>query len=160
MSLLRHIRIGLTAGLAGAAAMHVLRLGWEAVVSSNSRHTIFGFDHEADVNSARLLSSQFLSNRELDERSAAHLGLTMHYAFGAALGIAYSLAWPRKNSALSFGAMIWLCADEIPITVTGISDPFAKSAASHGSALAAHFVFASVTDSVMRVLQTERSTSR
>ena len=159
MSLLRHITTGLTAGLAGAAAMHVLRIGWEAVVSSNSRHTIFGFDREADVNSARL-SSQFLWNRELDERSAARLGLTMHYAFGAALGIAYSLAWPRKLSALSFGAVIWLCADEIPISVAGISDPSAKSAASHGSALVAHFIFGSVTDAVMRVLQTERSTSR
>ncbi len=55
MTSLRKICLGAVAGLAGSAVMHGFRLGWERV-AVNDRDTIFGFDREADVNSARLIA--------------------------------------------------------------------------------------------------------
>lgn len=49
--------------------------------------------------------------------------------------------WLHKGRGAVFGALLWLCADEIPISFSGVSNPFKKSAVSHGSALAAHLLF-------------------
>jgi hypothetical protein len=151
MSLLRNIGIGMSAGLAGAAAMHGFRLAWEAVLSRDNRHTIFGFDHEADVNAARIVYELF-SKERLPDQPAGRIGLAMHYLFGAGLGILYQVTWRTAGSDAAFGMLLWLCADEIPISLSGISDSFAKSAASHASALAAHVIFAGVTGRTARLL--------
>lgn len=156
MTQLRNIAVGLTAGLTGAAAMHGSRLLWEMAVGRHSRHTIFGFDHEADINAARL-ASRLLRRSTLGERQAAQIGIAMHYAFGAVLGVVYALAWRPTDSSGLFGTLLWVCADEIPISASRISNPRAKSAASHASALAAHLIYGSVTAEVVRALQSGRS---
>ncbi len=136
--------------------MHGFRILWEAAIGKDGRHTIFGFDPESDINAARY-ASRLLTRSTLDDRQSGQVGIAMHYAFGAALGIVYTLASRQKDSGGLFGSFLWLCADEIPISASGISDPFKKSAASHASALAAHLIFGSVTAGVVRALQSGRS---
>lgn len=135
--------------------MHGFRLLWETVITRNPHNTIFGFDHEADVNAARLIS-RLSSTANLTEDQARQLGVFMHYALGATLGIVYKLTWHPHDSGAVFGVLLWLCADEIPMGVSGISDPFKKSTASHAGALAAHLVFGCVTAKAVRAMQSER----
>lgn len=152
MSLLRKLGIGVSAGLAGSAVMHGFRLIWERTVSRDARHTIFGFDDEADANGARL-AYQLFSRDVLPAPQARRIGIAMHYGLGTALGVAYQFSWPVACSDNWFGILLWLCADEIPISAVGISDPFAKSAASHTGALAAHLIFGGVTGRLTRLVQ-------
>jgi hypothetical protein len=142
--------------LSGAAAMHVFRAVWESAVSRDKRHTIFGFDREADVNATRL-GYRLFSKQVPAEEQAGRIGLALHYAYGSILGILYRITWSDGRSDAALGALLWLCADEIPIAVSGISDPFAKSAASHTSAFAAHLIFVGVTGRITRVLQSGRN---
>ncbi len=153
MRVIRGIGQGALAGLIGAAVMHGFRLCWEARVDS-SRHAVFGFDHEADVNAARLV--WFCISREnLTEERAAQLGLAMHYALGAMIGSFYAgisaqRGWSGKASGTLLGCLLWLCADEIPISISGISQPFQKSIASHAGALAAHLLFGVTVENALR----------
>ena len=142
--------------MSGSAAMHVFRRLWESIVSRDNQHTIFGFDHEADVNAARLGYELFFK-QALTEDQAERLGISMHYAFGAVLGIVYQFIRPPVYSDAAFGAFLWLCADEMPIGASGISDPFAKSTASHTGAFAAHIIFGAVTGYITRLLQSGRN---
>lgn len=138
--------------------MHGFRLLWECAILHDSRHTIFGFDHKADVNAARL-TYRVLWDESLPEEKAGRMGMGLHYAFGAMLGMLYQACDGGGNHGAIFGALLWLCADEIPISASGIFNPFAKSAASHASALAAHVVFGFVTAKTLRVLQSQAYSS-
>jgi hypothetical protein len=152
MSPLRNIWIGITAGLAGSAAMHGFRLVWEAAVAHNSRHTIFGLDREADVNGARRAHG-FFSDDVLPEALAGRLGIAMHYGLGATFGVFYALSRARRLSGATLGALLWLGADEIPISVCAISDPFAKSISSHAGALVSHLLFGITVTRTLRAVK-------
>ena len=152
--MLRKLWEGGLAGLAGSAAMHAYRLGWEFATEHRARDGIFGFDREADVNSARLVYG-LIVEKDLSEQDAARAGLGLHYAYGAVLGALYATAGgkdgrPRNMPASALAVLLWLCADEIPISLTGVSNPFRKSAASHLSALAAHLLFAITVRNALR----------
>lgn len=151
MPSLRNICAGIAAGLAGSAVMHAFRLAWEPAVSHNGRHTIFGFDREADINAARRAHRLF-SPEPLAESAASHLGIAMHYGLGAAFGIFYVLSDVPALSGAKLGALLWLCADEIPISLSGISNPSAKSIASHAGALASHLLFGIAVTETLRAL--------
>jgi hypothetical protein len=58
--------------------------------------------------------------------------------------------WIAQSSGVAPGALLWIGADELPISLTGISDPFRRSIASHASALIAHVVFAVTVDQMVR----------
>lgn len=155
MAILRVLRRGLLAGLAGSATMHVFRLGWEAAINSDPQNGIFGFDREADVNSAYVVCD-LISRERPSELQAGRIGVALHYVYGAALGAVYALTKTRAPSIARIdtgivGALLWLGADELPIALLGISDPFRRSVASHGSALVAHLVFAITVDRIVRL---------
>lgn len=144
---------GAVAGLTGSALMHAFRICWELATRHHSRHAIFGFDCEADVRSARLLLAWTPDN--ISEETAARVGLALHYVYGTALGCLYASVrnpkgWFSKMSGLPVGTALWLCADEIPIAVSGVSNPFRKSSFSHGGALAANVLFAVALEDVIR----------
>lgn len=145
MRVLRRFCYGTIAGLTGAAAMHVFRLWWEMATCHRQRDAIFGFDRAADMESAYFIFG-WLSRKRLSQQKAAQLGLAFHHGYGALLGALYAAthahaSWLSKGGGSAFGAVLWLCADEIPISLVGISGPCEKSVASHASALAAHIVF-------------------
>ena len=154
MPILGTLSVGLLAGLVGSAAVHIFRLGWEAVINRDPRKGIFGFDNEADVNSIYLIYRCISLDRPPKPR-AARIGLALHYVYGASLGALYALTKPRvrgiaQSSGVAPGALLWIGADELPISLTGISDPFRRSIASHASALIAHVVFAVTVDQMVR----------
>lgn len=155
MPSLRTLSRGLLAGLAGSAAMHGFRFWWEKATHYRRKNAIFGFDHEADVNSAHLLASYFRSS--LPESQAARLGLGLHYTYGATLGTLYAATRSRnpfgKAQVISFGVFLWLYADEVPIALTGVSNPLGKSTASHAGALVAHLIFAITVENTLRLCQ-------
>src|SRR5438067_2989479 len=135
MPVLGALSRGLLAGLVGSAAMHIFRLGWEAVINCDPRKGIFGFDREADV----YLIYRCISRERPPELRAGRTGLALHYVYGASLGALYALIKPRvrwiaRSSGVAPGALLWIGADELPISLTGISDPFRRSIASHASA--------------------------
>ena len=134
---------GALGGLAGSLAMHVFRKAWEVSTQHRSEDGIFGFDREADVNSARLVSSLVIG-RQLDQTSAADLGMGLHYAYGTALGCVCSMLKLETFSPLLLGGILWIVVDEIPISVSGISKPRRKSFVSHSGAFLMHCVFAAV----------------
>jgi hypothetical protein len=154
MPILGTLRRGLLAGLVGSAAMYIFRLGWEAVMNRDPRNGIFGFDTEADVNSIYLIC-RCISVERPPELRAARTGLALHYVYGASLGALYALMKPRvrwiaRSSGVAPGALLWIGADELPISLTWISDPFGRSIASHASALVAHVIFAVTVDQMVR----------
>ena len=145
---------GALAGIAGAMAMHAFRLGWESLTAHKPEHGIFGFDREADVHSAQLLV-QLLLRRNVSDTVAETIGISLHYCYGAAVGASYSgiaLRTPqaRKGFGTVFGAVLWLAGDELPISILGISDPRNKTVASHAAAFAAHLLFGTVVEGVVR----------
>jgi hypothetical protein len=154
MPMLGSLSRGLLAGLAGSAAMHIFRIGWQAVTNRDPQKGIFGFDREADVKSIYLIY-RCISVERPPKRDAARTGLALHYVYGASLGALYALTKPRvrwiaRSSGVVPGALLWIGADELPISLTGISDPFRRSIASHTSALVAHVVFAVTVDQMIR----------
>jgi hypothetical protein len=145
---------GLLAGFVGSAAMHIFRLGWESAVNCDPRKGVFGFDREADVNSTYLIY-RWASHERPPETRARRTGLALHYVYGAALGALYAFSKPRvrwmaRSRGMVPGALLWIGADELPISLTRISNPFKRSIASHTSALAAHLVFAVAVDQIVR----------
>ena len=139
--------------------MHTFRLLWEFAANKRPGHAILGFDREADVNSARLLAWVFL-RRTVSEAGARRTGLALHYAYGAMIGAFYAalssrVPQIRSGQGVAFGALLWLIGDEIPVSVSGISNPFQKMAASHAGALAAHLLFGAAVESIIGVTRQE-----
>lgn len=133
--------------------MHAFRRLWESATHENSAHAIFGFDHEADVNSVQMLYCAF-THRMMREDDAAKLGVALHYLYGASAGSAYALLSTsapsiRAGFGTFFGAWLWLVSDELPISVLRISHPLEKSAASHGAALASHLLFGATLEALI-----------
>jgi hypothetical protein len=144
---------GAVAGFAGAAAMHAFRLVWESANRHQREHGIFGFDKEADVRGAEWLV-RGLAGHALSHRSAQGLGLALHYLYGIAIGAAYAAAetrleWLSNIRTAPASAVLWLLADEIPVTITDISDPLDRSVRSHAGALAAHLVYVATVRGIL-----------
>jgi hypothetical protein len=134
--------------------MHAFRIAWERTAPDRVRDGIFGFDREADIDSAQWING-LVFREPLPIETAARLGLTLHYVYGALLGAAYGTArgcTPRISNAwgVPAGVVLWLAADELPITLSGISNPVDRSLASHLSALAAHLLYATTIENILR----------
>jgi hypothetical protein len=152
MRTLRNLCRGAIAGFSGSAVMYLFRLWWELVTQYRSRDAIFGFDREADLRSARWLLAR--KSQSLSEEEAANIALAFHYLYGIALGCLFVNIrdwneWMYRTSALPLATVLWLCADEIPVTLSGLSHPLRKSIASHASALIAHWLFVLVIRSML-----------
>jgi hypothetical protein len=155
MGLTSKFAYGALAGLAGAAGMHGFRLAWEAAIRRQPKHAVFGFDEEADVNSSQLLC-RILLQKTISRSAARKTGMALHYLYGAMIGGSYFVLASRKpqlrsGSGTAFGAVLWLVGDEIPVTLSRISDPRNKSAASHAAAFSAHLLFGAVVEAIHRL---------
>lgn len=160
MIMMRNLAAGALAGIGGALAMHAFRRCWESLLRDESKHGIFGFDREADANSAQLLATTLL-RRTIPESDAETTGLVLHYAYGAAIGGSYALLscrFPeiRRGFGTAFGNSLWLIADELPIAVLRISNPLHKSVASHVAACGAHLLFGVVVEGATRAIGLSR----
>lgn len=134
--------------------MHAFRTVWRAGTQSRPELDIFGLDRESDINSMQMLAGA-LMNASIEEVHAERLATIFHYFYGAAAGILYlalTVRAPlfRAGCGTLYGAAIWLFGDEIPINLAGVTDRRRKVAASHAAALAAHLLYAVVTDLILR----------
>ena len=141
---------GLLAGVAGSGVMHAFRAIWELAIDNQQGSGLYGLDHEADVKGARLVNA-ILSRKPLTEPEAAKLGMLLHYALGAGLGFCYGLASPYRRKrdwrhGAALGAALWVFADWVPISLSGIYAPVKKTFASHAGALATHVLFGMVVE--------------
>ncbi|MGA8030586.1 MAG: hypothetical protein WB992_25865 [Bryobacteraceae bacterium] len=81
--------------------------------------------------------------------------MRLHYGYGAMIGILYTdfscrMPQTRARFGMLFGALLWLIADEIPVSLSGVSNPLQQNAASHAGALAAHLLFGTTVERIMR----------
>ena len=134
--------------------MHAFRIVWEWANRHQRQHGIFGFDREADIRAAQLLAKQ-LGRKRLSERTAESVGLALHYLYGSALGAGYAavqtrIAWLSEVHAVPIAVLLWLFADELPVTIIDISNPCDRSMRSHSSALAAHLIYAATVKQALR----------
>ncbi len=155
MRVLKLLLKGAAAGLFGAFAMQQMRSRWNAI--SAPPDAVFGLDDEADINSVRLLSA-IISDRVLTKSEALDIALLLHYGYGAAAGAGYAvlagrLPATRAGSGAVFGTALWVVGDELPISLSRISDPRSKHAVSHLSAFVAHIVFGVATEAALRGLR-------
>lgn len=132
----------LLAGAVGGALGSVAMKAMVRVFEPDS----FGLSSRTDAKAARAI---FRS--ELQEEHAAQIGAAIHYVFGIATGAAYANVaekYPalRAGRGAAFGAGLWLLGDELAVTVTGLENPRAANARSHGSALAAHLLYGIILD--------------
>lgn len=83
----------------------------------------------------------------------------MHYAFGAALGIAYGMlaeAEPRvtMGAGAAFGTAVVLIADDLAVPAFGWGKwPAQASLRTHAYGLASHLVFGFITEATRRVVR-------
>lgn len=141
---------GAVAGLAGAYVMQKFRIAWNKQYEATPQDAVFGLDQEADLTSANMLTNMALG-RTLPESDAEKLALVLHYAYGAIAGSVYALGlsrfpWADAGCGTLFGTAVWAFGDELPITLSGISDPRKRTALSHGSAFFAHLLFGATTE--------------
>ena len=148
--------MGAVAGLVGAYAMQQFRTAWNRDHAASARDAIYGLDEEADLNSANVLTSFFIG-RTLPKKDALRLALLLHYGYGAFAGAGYAVSAARWSPIKAgygtlFGTGVWFFGDELPISLSGISNPSARGIRSHASAFAAHLLFGAATELTRRAL--------
>lgn len=148
--------VGAIAGLVGAYVMQQFRTVWNRDYAASPCDAVYGLDEEADLKSANLLT-KFFARRTLPKPDALRLALLLHYGYGAIAGAGYAVSaakWPPVKAGYGtlFGAGVWLLGDELPISLSGLSNPFARSVRSHASAFGAHLLFGAATELTRRVL--------
>ena len=156
MGVLRDSLAGAVGGLAGAWAMQQFRLRWDGRAHASADSGIFGLDEESDIGAVDQVCAAF-QLAVLSREEALHVALWLHYGYGLVSGAAYGAAVAKRPATsagfgIAFGIGLWLIGDEFAMAATGLSDPFARKASSHGSALLAHLLFGVVTEGGRRVI--------
>ena len=98
---------------------------------------------------------EMVSGSEPDEELEQPLGTAAHYAFGAAMGVAYALLSPRlpvlrRGHGTLYGTLVWLFADEGLMPALGLSrGPAQLPLRTHAYALAGHVVYGAAVAAVV-----------
>ena len=144
--------VGAVAGFTGACAMQAFRSAWNGYYADAPQHRVFGLDEEADLKSVDFLTILAV-NRVLPEQQSRQVALALHYLYGVLAGVGYAVAaeklpLARYGYGTFFGSALWIFGDELPVTLTKLSDPFTRTIRSHASAVAAHLLFGVATEVV------------
>ena|SRR5579863_2543858 len=166
---------GLLAGLAGGAcgtlAMTAFQNGWsklsESWESENKQSRPEEMQREfreqdrpeepenATVKAAEKISKGLL-HREIPPGLKQKAGAAVHFGFGTIMGGVYGVATEvapaiRKGYGLSYGAALFLGADELAVPALGLSKPANQAPlATHLYALVSHLVYGASTELVRR----------
>lgn len=156
---------GLIGGLVGTWCMSEFQRGWTRVVdgppprSPGGRHDARDWEEKNEGNNANQQASQAVAKatigRSLDNRELAIAAPVMHYAFGAALGVAYGIltehrGWATAGYGTGFGAAVWAGADEIAMPAIGWSTPSRFPLRDHLQSFTSHLVFGLATELARR----------
>jgi len=102
----------------------------------------------------RIISGVLKKHLSTEQKKKA--GQIVHYAFGASMGILYSMAAEvdhdvTRGFGTVFGAALFAVGDELAVPLLGLAKgPKAYPLSSHASALAAHLVYGVTTEGVRR----------
>lgn len=167
---------GLAGGLVASFVMNRFQEGLTALFVGKSR-VRFHFDQggqikksarqrrwsveksESATTKAANALAKALLGRRLHGRDRQRAGSALHYLFGAFSGAMYGAAAERfpavaSGRGLSFGAAVWLIADEIATPAAGLARaPNAYPLSAHAQSLAAHLFYGGATEAVRRRLR-------
>ena len=144
---------GLAAGLVASFAMSQMQKLFAAIGPDEGPA-----DDPATIKAANKVS-RAATGRSVETQDKSAAGAVVHYATGAALGIAYGLAAeyrPEVTKAYGalFGAATSLLLDETLVPAAGLSKPpLDASLSSHAFGLASHFVFGMAAEGTRAALR-------
>lgn len=139
---------GLAGGLLASFVMERFQALWPSPGGSD--------DDPATVKAADAISRE-VAGRPLPDSAKALAGESVHYAFGAFLGVTYGLSTqlaPRivtLGSGMGFGVAVALLADDVAVPALKLSKPLTQiSLGKHAYGIASHLVFGLATEGVRR----------
>jgi hypothetical protein len=167
---------GLTGGLVASFVMNRFQEGLTALfvgksrvrlhfdqggqIKKSARHRPWSFEKsESATTKAANAVSKALLGRRLHGQDRQRAGSALHYLFGAVSGALYGAAAERfpavaSGRGLSFGAAVWLVADEVATPAAGLAKaPNAYPVSAHVQSLAAHLFYGGATEAVRRGLR-------
>lgn len=145
---------GLVAGLVASFAMSQFQKIWGATISEQGS----GGD-SATVKTANK-ASRTATGRSVEKEEKKEAGEAVHYATGAALGLAYGLAAEFRREVTigrgtGFGVAVAAVLDEATVPAMGLSDPPWKTPIeTHVYGFVSHLVFGLVIETVRRGIRT------
>lgn len=145
---------GLAGGLAASLAMNLAQTALARLHSTDNE----GGGEPATEQAADQIA-QTITGAPVPEAAKAKAGQTVHYGFGALLGLGYGVAAeyaPRvaggKGSAFGLGSA--LLFDEAAVTAFDLGkSPWETSASTHLYTLVPHLVFGTVTEGTRRLIR-------
>lgn len=150
--------VGLAAGLAGAFAMNLFS---RAVRGDTAGRGVQPPQARRSPNADAAVKTGAIAYRVIAGHEASRskkrtLGVATHYAFSAALGVAYGLIaavmpTARAGFGTLYGALVWAIADEGVTPALGLSrDPRELPLGIHLYSLCGHGVFGATLEAVSR----------
>lgn len=110
------------------------------------------------VRVARVISDAIL-DQPIPEEHEQTAGQVVHYAFGATMATFYGVLGElrpevTRGFGLPFGAALWLGADEVGVSASGLAGPpWEHPPSTHLYGLAAHLVYGLTLEGVRRALR-------
>ncbi|WP_298091651.1 DUF1440 domain-containing protein [uncultured Sphingomonas sp.] len=145
------VGIGLVGGLVAAAAMDAFQRGVSPLMGGGSN------DDPSTIKAADS-ASRLVTGEPVTQKRRETAGTLVHYATGAAIGIAYgalAAGDPRvsRGFGVPFGMATMLAIDDVGVPAFGWGPaPQDTSAAMHAYSAASHAVFGVVLEGVRRGL--------
>jgi uncharacterized membrane protein YagU involved in acid resistance len=151
----RRIVQGAIAGALGSLAMNLFA---RIVAGDRRAHGVqppqaITLDDDA-TELAGAAAFEMIGGHEPDDSEEQPLGTAAHYAFGAAMGVAYALLSPRipllhRGYGTLYGSLVWIVADEGLMPALGLSrGPSQLPLRTHAYALAGHVVYGAAVAAV------------
>ena len=141
-----------------AQRLWTLAVDGEAPSSAGGKHDARDWQEREEGRNANEMAAQAVATaargRPLTYRELTVAAPLAHYAFGAATGAIYGAVTRADADAAftrgaTFGAAVWLLADEIAMPLLGLSRPTTeRSFERHLQSLTTHLVFGTVAEAV------------
>jgi putative membrane protein len=160
----RAILAGVLGGLGGTLAMNYAQRLWTQAAdgdpprSAGGKHDARDWQEREEGRNANELAAQAIATtvrgRPLSYQELRVAAPLAHYSFGAALGAIYGGFSSDERPYLftrgaSFGAAVWLLADEVAMPLLHLSRPTTERALEkHLQSFVAHIVFGTVAELV------------
>jgi len=160
----RAILAGVLGGLAGTLVMNYAQRLWTRAVdgepprSAGNKHDARDWQEREEGRNSNELAAQAIATtiggRPLTRKELAVAAPLAHYSFGAAVGAIYgAVSGDRRRELLTrgatFGAAVWLLADEVAMPLLRLSRPTTERAfEKHLQSFATHMVFGVVAELV------------
>ena len=145
---------GLVAGLVASFAMSQFQKIWGATMSEQ------GSGGDSATVKAANRASRTTTGRSVEKERKKEAGEAVHYATGAAIGLAYGAAAELRpevtiGRGTGFGVAVFAVLDEAAVPTMGLSDPPWKTPIeTHVYGFVSHLVFGLVIETVRRGIRT------